>query len=520
MVKSRVLQVKCHHALCIPEVLDHIFDLSGPSSKAAAAGVCQLWSSRALDRLWVEMPSILPLLELISPVVVLRQERHFANDINGANWGRFEEYATRIRSLTYDDSVPFRGVGQTPISDDLFYDFLIHRRAGDILPNLRSLHWLAWSPGTLRQLVAFFPSPLTHLHVLCAQWNECSKVFRNLGQRLSTLESLEVGADGGEKQWSSSLARFISRQKRLVHAKLPAAFVTSQDVVSALGDLPLLQTCESCEYLYFRRPIIDPPALQWRSRHFPTLERLDIHIPLQSAMEIVEKERPETLKAVCFTVRSVFRPAELHRLATTFHTSFPAIEKLDLSLFPSEDLSQVRFAHVKPLLNCHRLVRLRLSYASPLIFDKEDLEGMGREWPNMKDIDLGRDPVIHKNTDIVGPGLSLEVLDTFAMHFLALERLGVFVVGCPGTPDIWTSQRFAKLKELDFGTSPILQLSDATTYLSRLCPARIHIHATRSPGHFQSVRNADSKLDVYTLAAGFWAELGKLVNKSEAGGNM
>lgn len=61
-------------ALGIPEVLDVVLGYSSNGTLAVCTRVCSSWSSPSLDRLWRDMESIVPILELISPLRLVEKE--------------------------------------------------------------------------------------------------------------------------------------------------------------------------------------------------------------------------------------------------------------------------------------------------------------------------------------------------------------------------------------------------------------------------------------------------------------
>lgn len=50
------------------ELVAAILDLVDPPTLAACARVCQSWKEPALDRLWRDMTSPVPLMEVLSPL--------------------------------------------------------------------------------------------------------------------------------------------------------------------------------------------------------------------------------------------------------------------------------------------------------------------------------------------------------------------------------------------------------------------------------------------------------------------
>lgn len=68
--RSRVASLD-HQLLNISEILISIFANCSQSTNAALTRVCRAWSDLALDRLWSSLPSLLPLLRVLLPLVIV-----------------------------------------------------------------------------------------------------------------------------------------------------------------------------------------------------------------------------------------------------------------------------------------------------------------------------------------------------------------------------------------------------------------------------------------------------------------
>lgn len=51
-----------------PEILNRIFNYAALSECVNAAQVCRHWSATALDRVWRQLDSVVPLLKLLGPM--------------------------------------------------------------------------------------------------------------------------------------------------------------------------------------------------------------------------------------------------------------------------------------------------------------------------------------------------------------------------------------------------------------------------------------------------------------------
>ncbi|KZT67373.1 hypothetical protein DAEQUDRAFT_812920 [Daedalea quercina L-15889] len=96
-----------HSALLIDEILQVILEACATwteqeyrSSLCRIARCCKTWSDPALDRLWVRLDGITPLVRLLPQADVLGQD-----EIEGAALARFCAYAHRVRSIRHTDAV-------------------------------------------------------------------------------------------------------------------------------------------------------------------------------------------------------------------------------------------------------------------------------------------------------------------------------------------------------------------------------------------------------------------------------
>jgi len=64
---------KSHRVLCIPELLDMVFQYLDPCSNAMNARVCKIWSEIALDSLWKEVDDLKRLFNLLAPLAEGRE---------------------------------------------------------------------------------------------------------------------------------------------------------------------------------------------------------------------------------------------------------------------------------------------------------------------------------------------------------------------------------------------------------------------------------------------------------------
>ncbi|KAG8914954.1 hypothetical protein FRC00_009306 [Tulasnella sp. 408] len=86
-----------------PELTAQIFTFADEGSFANAARSCTGLKEFALDRLWKEMPSLLPLLRLLDELTYTSNGWNFTNGLANADWDKFRSYAERVRGVTVVD---------------------------------------------------------------------------------------------------------------------------------------------------------------------------------------------------------------------------------------------------------------------------------------------------------------------------------------------------------------------------------------------------------------------------------
>ncbi|KAG8940734.1 hypothetical protein FRC04_005058 [Tulasnella sp. 424] len=108
-VRMKANGAKSHNAVTqatnISEVVETILESADWKSLASCARVNRWWSEQALDRIWSEVPSFFPLMELLATLRYTNETGwRFASVITAEALGRFYFYTIRIRSLTHDDA--------------------------------------------------------------------------------------------------------------------------------------------------------------------------------------------------------------------------------------------------------------------------------------------------------------------------------------------------------------------------------------------------------------------------------
>ncbi|KIO24569.1 hypothetical protein M407DRAFT_26082 [Tulasnella calospora MUT 4182] len=101
---SPLVHISALSPLDVPELLEMIIGNLAAKDIVLAARVCRTWSEPALDRIWREMRSLVPLFSLVRPMTQQSDgEWEFIGDIKDVDWARYAVYAPRIREVVVRD---------------------------------------------------------------------------------------------------------------------------------------------------------------------------------------------------------------------------------------------------------------------------------------------------------------------------------------------------------------------------------------------------------------------------------
>lgn len=69
-----------HPAWDVPDVVDAILDVLADRDLAMSARVCRDWTSTVLDKLWKDMDSLQPLLQILGPLEIDRRTERLVRE--------------------------------------------------------------------------------------------------------------------------------------------------------------------------------------------------------------------------------------------------------------------------------------------------------------------------------------------------------------------------------------------------------------------------------------------------------
>ncbi|KAG8924040.1 hypothetical protein FRC00_005570 [Tulasnella sp. 408] len=460
-------------ALRIPEVLLDIFSVSTDSTRAAAARVCRSWSTLALDVLWRDMQSPIPLLQILSPLQPKQtpeqdgetyKDWDFENGLVDADWTRFHYYATRIRTLVYHINDAAIGSKNNCLSPRaLERAALLYPYGRCLVPNIQELRCHVTWDEAVQTIPAFVGPKLKALTMsFCTGMpGRCLKgLFQALVSRTPLLDHFHLSTDCPVVEFEVALAKWFESTPLLTEAELPRYYQTEM-IVGTLGKLENLRSLATVwdNHLPYDEHGV---CFQLSDDTFPCLTNLDIEGHLDYALATLQAS-PQLIRIKCICLTSYRAPTseEVLNLTTALASACPVLDVVWLN-FVSEDgataTEPLAFEVFRPLLECHGVTEFVVGHDLPLLLEASDVDEMAEGWPELKVLLLTRDPNHTSNTLAFDYGLDVSILAHMAHKLRNLTNLGLFLdveqfTDFEGNLD--PPHQFEKLIVLDVGCSPI-----------------------------------------------------------------
>ncbi|KAG8915800.1 hypothetical protein FRC00_013569 [Tulasnella sp. 408] len=378
--RSNPLQ-EMHRMLAVHEIVSNILQKAQRRDQAVAARVSSLWRDIAVDWLWRELDSVLPLLTLLAPLAETSTGLAFAERIEPQKWERFRYYSQKVRRLHHDDSD---------------WDSIAH------------LHSCSLSSDASAMLVALKPAGFGALlpHVQEIHWEVRHDVI-NLQHVLpflyGSLKTLRLAVDDIDTpDYDDAIALFL-------------------DSLWAIQDLSL-------ETFSFDIPGPGMPTQILRSlicflQSQPTIKFFDCDSAPKSdvAQGLFYQSFPEDLHGLSTTV-SVYGPTDYLAGIQTLVKRTPKLRTLKLDLRAAASWWPSTFDDLSPLLALSNLEELNLTALQGFHLDPDDIVILGKSFNKMARIHL---PPVSKYTS--GLGIQATSLIDFAMAFPNLQSLGIHI---------------------------------------------------------------------------------------------
>ncbi|KAG8897020.1 hypothetical protein FRC00_004923 [Tulasnella sp. 408] len=331
---------------------------------AITALVCRLWSGVALDELWRSPPSLLPLFEILGPLVDTENGKDLDSDVvlTARSWALFKSYARRVRRLTCEHQE-----FNSSLSTGLVLRALAAHLEGGILPNLRAAHWRVNGFG-LNHTLAFCPPTLERMSL-------------HVGNEYASVDSV--------KRLLSCLSS--SLQNRLKFFEFGTEFLSTQDAT--------LSTALNI-FLKSQRGLLGL--------------KLPFYRILEHAFIFEACHAAPQLRTFCGEVQD-FTKEMLQEAFSALARKGASLRCVGLSRLGNGFKEEtIRLADIEPILQLSAVEDIRLWLECNLELDVRDIQQMGQAWKGLRSLFL------HPSE---GWGIPLPRLVAFAQWFPVLQRL-------------------------------------------------------------------------------------------------
>ncbi|KAG1790714.1 uncharacterized protein HD556DRAFT_1273927 [Suillus plorans] len=384
-----------HHALLVPDILDHIFAFIKADSQqisrrtfAALARTCSALSDASLDALWSELRSLYPLVSCIydTNMKLDNEDTSEINTDSGPDLTVFHKYAYRVHKVELSGYEG--GWRATAVPDDLGV-FHVLRIPTPLLPNLTHLAWT--DELSLALLWPLLNPRLLSLRISSFQWNPKStplllSKIRGLCPELNTLGLLFYLSEGYEAIAESFLSRVICSWKKLEVLDYSPVGCECILNLSALSCLRILR---------LRVDNISDLNLPTNSLSFPSLHTLQFQAnSLATANSILQAMRTLPKSIDIFlpvyrsgdvgvdTVEPILQPISQN-------VSCGNLEEFRLNVPAFLSSGAVNGSNVlRPLFLCCNLRVLRIMMTPLFLLVDDDLRAMASAWPLLEELEL------------------------------------------------------------------------------------------------------------------------------------
>ncbi|KAG8920924.1 hypothetical protein FRC01_000526, partial [Tulasnella sp. 417] len=455
--------------MTVPELVDGVLSFATRPTLVSCALVCKRWSQVALDRLWKQLDSIFPLLELVTSLELLKDIdlcvpealQTLSDELSEADWSRFHCYADRVRTLScgyQEDYYP--GPTAPKIAPEAIAMLCLHHPAGlTLLPHVEVLKWYAG--GSAMPMLPFLSPQVKSLEVeLTGDSHSINCFFHALGGRNLNLRTFALQTPTRAMDIEESLQKAISTWKNLKTLTVPPYYLRPS-ILNATSSLPNL-TSLHMDYTH-HSPYDEAAVVQKLPENtFPRLRNFSFNCDPVSAQTLVQKYSDlfAGLSKIHISNAGDINNEDVSRFLRCLGKKCPHLTSLSFNLRPGlepnrEETSPLTFKVLENLFPCRELEMLEIGHPYPLTLTEADVERMGAAWPKLVILNTCNEP--HPTIPISGDmGNSLHILSAFAKHLPLMEDLGL-VFAEEQVPtfsgDLYPSFEFHTLETLSVGVS-------------------------------------------------------------------
>ncbi|KAG8869374.1 hypothetical protein FRB97_008869, partial [Tulasnella sp. 331] len=433
----------------------------------------------------------------------------FTATLEAVNWKRFDETASFVRSLQWDDR-------EKSLDNEIFAQIFFHRPdLSSFFPNLTHITWKISSYRTALQLLPMLSPTVQNLTLhLLPNWlsGESGKnvqaittILKRVHCRSLNLSEFQLNSAYAIAPIVQPLATFLGNQKKLTRIGLPELYTTAE-VWSALRTLPCVEAVYMTNWQAggdLERP------WAFEEGTFPELTTLGWSSDnLEEAAMLLGSYTPPKLSNISFANSSRPGVPEVTAFISTLASACQGLASIVLNFFHmnrTEDL--YTFKILSPLLRCRGLETLMIFDNKPILLQESDVQSMAAAWPRLRSLQITADPI-----DVIDEwdGTPLPVLFSIMHHFgRTLVHLGLwFNFKEDESINCWEVSSFLALRTLFVGLSLIHEKKKAlvVAMLAGVCPAGVDLRAGLSPG--APIRDVDLAPEFRYVCEEFWKEAG------------
>ncbi|KAG8901793.1 hypothetical protein FRC01_009743, partial [Tulasnella sp. 417] len=421
------------------------------------------WCDAALDELWRDLWDIYPVLKLLVPFESFYAKYNYgaleyqqaSNLLPDVDWPRFQQYSTRVKSITFDESAVKIG---PPSREGISFLILHHPYGNCLTPNLQNLRWTLSNSATITAMLPFISQRLEYLRMdIQLESMETQEVFFGLTHRTPALKRLSIESEASPSDISPSFSGWIRTCIGLEKAHIPRRWQTSS-VVTAFGSLPNLVEFGLEWSLVPKEYMRHEMEMRLTEGSFRSLRRLGWSSNMDTAQDLLY-QAPCRLQGLALDCPWFQSQAEVIAFISTAADRCPDLDSFCLNLTnfvdgmePDGDPELFDLGILRPLLACRRLRELCIHYPGRCILSTTDLEEMGAAWPNMEELVLCPDPNAGEH------GTPISRLPLVATAFPRIRILGLYLDHSDppsSAGDLLPEIQFKCLEELHVGASPI-----------------------------------------------------------------
>ncbi|EAU92726.1 hypothetical protein CC1G_01771 [Coprinopsis cinerea okayama7 len=505
-----------------PEAAKKLFEaiLDTPNGKRALsrlARTCRAISEPALNVLWRDLDSIVPLLGLFPNHILKKAKRPglgFAQIPEDADWEIVCKYSERVRRIAYDETANNVAASVFPILDE-------QRPYLYILPHLQEIIWKAETPAGLDRCSMFLTPELRTVHLelganfkqqqvaafladmssrsLLSSFSFSSPTslpdsFTELLIRQENIEKIVLVAPGalssGVGRWVSSLPKLKSLQLDLTGRSPIAVEGFFDEIHPRSGCSTPSSICstdsgifsgEELDFAELRRSALRLTDYLPSRESFAQLRRVQLtgevgniavflkHLSSPLAhLDLLIDDPPDNAdwQDLCYLISEAFSDS----LQTLKISANGATRYADLLRLSSRGEPASNRLSLKHLTDLTSLTRFEIDLPESIVFLPEDLEALAFACPRLEVLRLC--PLARFAPNSTGPRITLENLSILTKRCKHLHTIAAVVQAAEGTPAIMESPSFAShsLVRLHVGHSWIGDPLQVAILLSHLAP--------------------------------------------------